>query len=32
MTKYIPWKAGDDAILFPYSQKTGPDALHLDLA
>ena len=32
MTKYIPWKAGDDAILFPYSQKTGPDSLHLDLA
>ncbi|MFT7370277.1 MAG: glutathione S-transferase [Octadecabacter sp.] len=32
MTKYIPWKAGDDAILFPYSQKTGPDALHPDLA
>jgi glutathione S-transferase len=32
MTKYTPWKYGDDVILFPKSQRTGPDAPQLDLS
>jgi glutathione S-transferase len=32
MTKYTPWKYGDDVILFPKSQRTGPNAPQPDLS
>lgn len=32
MTKYTPWKFGDDVILFPKPQRTGPDAPQSDLS